>query len=198
MVTLATSCLSSLLLYAEEEERQWEVRNYHTVRIDRKHDDDHTYLTRLEVPWHHRISPDWDVTLTLEPFGETRYKWEPEQWNRTETGVEAGIQLTRFGYVGESIHYAWLKDGSDTVEFESKLEMFIPFVLNSNGYEVTLWLLEEYTFSAQEGKATRNEIAGYLVFPIAEHLDVMGGWHHIDRIHDYDSDQIEVTAILRF
>ena len=105
LATVATCSFSASLLSAEETSaaRQWELRNYHTVRIDRKHDDDHTYLTRLELPWRHRIAPDWDVTLILEPFGETRYKWEPEQWSRSEAGIEAGVQLTRFGYIGESI-----------------------------------------------------------------------------------------------
>lgn len=180
------------------EEKNWSIKNYQTVRIDRKHKEDHTYLTRLEVPIYYDLYKDWDARLRIEPFTEARYNWEPGDWFRTELGGEIGICLAKIAYVGESIHYAWLKPETDTPELETRLEINIPFVLNSDGYKITVSLLEEYTYATEESKATRNEVAGYLIIPIIEHLNLMTGWRHIDRIHGYDSDQIEATAIFEF
>lgn len=71
-------------------------------------------------------------------------------------------------------------------------------MLNSNGYKLTLELLEEYTYAAQEHKATRNEIGVNIIIPVFKHLALSCGWRHIDRIHSYDSDQIELSGILKF
>jgi len=189
--------LSSSVIFAEEE-KNWEFRNYQTIRLDAEEDEeDDTYLTRAAFLLYHRITDDFDAVLEIQPFVETQYLWDKERWHRTELGSELGIRY-KWAYIGESIHYAWLKDAEDTPELESRLEVNIPFVLNSAGYQITLALLEEYTYSIEEGEATRNEVAGIFYIPVFKHLDFSCGWRHIDRIHDYDSDLIEMSAVLKY
>ena len=188
--------LSTSGLFAEEE-KNWEFRNYQTVRLDNRRSQDDTYLTRAAFLLHRDITDDLDLVLEIQPFAEAQYLWDKEKWHRTELGSELGIRY-KWAYIGESIHYAWLKDAGDTPELESRLEVNIPFVLNSQGYQITLALLEEYTYAIEEGEATRNEIAGIFYIPVFKHLDVSCGWRHIDRIHDYDSDQVEMSAVLKY
>jgi len=194
--TVIITLLSPVLLYAEE--KHWQVKHYQTVRFDTQNEEDSNYLTRIAVPFSRRVSDELDLKLEFQPFFEMRYYWDSEKFLRKEIGLEAGFHLTKYGYVGESLHYAWLDNEENTFEFETRLEMNIPLILNAKGYEVTLKLVEEYTFSNQERKGTRNEIAANLIFPIVEHLELLCGWRHIDRIHDYDSDQVELTAIFVF
>jgi len=198
IIALLLIFLSTSAILAEEE-KNWEFRNYQTIRLDAEADEqDDTYLTRTAFLLYHEITDDFDAVLEIQPFVETRYLWDKEKWDRTELGAELGVRFIKWVYIGESIHYAWLKDFEDTPELESRLEIGIPFVLNSEGYQITLALLEEYTYSIEEGKATRNEIAGIFYIPVFEHLDVSCGWRHIDRIHDYDSDQVEISAVLKY
>ena len=183
-------------LYAAE--KNWELKNYQAVRIDRKREKDHTYLNRLGFPIYYRFSGDLDVKLEVQPFAETQYKWDAGEWSRTEAGIEVGFRLTQWAYAGESIHYAWLEENENTPELETRLEMNIPFVLNSTGYKLTLALIEEYTYATRGHKASRNEIAANIIIPVCSYLELVCGWRHIDRIHDYDSDQVEVGGLIKF
>jgi len=189
-------------LYGDEEnaeEKNWEIRNYQTARIDTRGDEeDGTYLTRGSFSLYHTFSDEFDVKFEVQPFAEARYLWDREEWRRTELGVEAGFHLTRWAYIGEGFHYAWLKGAEDTPELETRLVMSVPVVLNSDGYELTLELIEEYTYALEPGKGTRNEIAANLIVPVFEHLELLCGWCHTDRISDYDSDQVELSAIFTF
>ena len=181
-----------------EEKKTWELKNYQTVRINTRNEKDHTYLTRLSLFCGYEPWDDMEAKLEIQPFAETRYLWDDEEWSRTETGLEAGLHFMKWVYVGESFQYAWLKGAEDTPELETRLELNIPFPLNSEGYTVTLVLIEEYTFALEPGKGTRNEVAANLIIPVYKHFDFLCGWRHVDRIHDFDSDQVELTGILKF
>ncbi|PIU41454.1 MAG: hypothetical protein COS99_05365 [Candidatus Omnitrophica bacterium CG07_land_8_20_14_0_80_42_15] len=209
LLAFILSFLVSFPLYAED--KNWEIRNYQTVRLDDRREIDSTYLTRIEASFYYKIPSDLDIKFELKPFGEAQYKWDQGAWSRNEAGVETGFHVTEYAYIGESFQYAWLdeyKKGTrfrnedflrnDTAELESRLEAHIPFVLNSKGYKITVVLIEEYTYSCEEERATLNEIGGRFVIPVFKYLDVALGWRHIDRIHEYDSDQLELTSIIKF
>lgn len=181
-----------------EEEKDWEIRNYQTARINTRDEDDSAYLTRIAAFWRHVFWEEFDAEFEFQPFAETRYLWDEEEWQRTEAGAELGFRLAKCAYVGESIHYAWLEGEKDTPELETRLAIDIPIVLNSKGYKITATLLDEYTYSVEEGEATRNEIAALFYIPVFKYLELSCGWRHIDRIHDFDSDQVELSAILKF
>jgi len=181
-----------------ETKRGWELKNYQTARINTRDEEDSAYVTRLAIAHGYNLMEEYDIKLEYQAFGETRYLWDQEEWQRSELGMEFGFRFLKdWVYLGESVHYAWLKNTGDTFELETRLEVDIPIKLTEE-YTITLALLEEYTYATKESKATRNEIAGLFYIPVYKWLELQAGWRHIDRIHDYDSDQVELTAVLKY
>lgn len=132
--------------------------------------------------------------IRLSLFTETRYNYEPAQWSRVEVGCEAGYRLCTWLYAGESIQYALLECEPDTLEAETRLLGLLPIGKSFFGCNrLNLYCFEEWTFGFRRGQATRNEVGVGCSASLTEHATVALGWRHVDRIHDFDSDQIECS-----
>lgn len=193
--------LSSSFSFASE----LEIKNQHALRYDLRGSDD-LYLTRFWTETKYDLAA-FDKTLKISPFIETRYHFDLDKWYRTELGTELGIDLFKWLYFGESLQYVFqdrkileresrLPQNKNFPELETRLVATFPFKIKT--LNPKLYILEEHTFNLKEGEGTRNEIGAGFNLQINKHIEILLGWRHVDRIHDYDSDQLETALTFKF
>ena len=189
----------------------FEFKNQQSLRYDISVDNEDWYITRFWAESYYN-SPAVYNTFKSILFVETRYHFHSHKLCRTEIGIEVGTDLFEwfyphtkiFGvgvYWGESLQYATLHPGRDTFELESILLLTFPFRIRS--HELEFYVLEEHTFAFVTGEGKRNEVGLGISWVktsngAKENFEVLLGWRHTDRIHYYDSDQIEASLIFTF
>ena len=173
----------------------FEFKNQQSLRYDISVDNEDWYITRFWAETYYNSPAVYNTFKTIL-FVETRYHFHSHKLCRTEMGIEVGTDLFDWLYWGESLQYATLHPGRDTIEIESILLLTFPFRIRSHDLE--FYILEEHTFAFVTGEGKRNEIGLGFTWQSKENLEVLLGWRHTDRIHYYDSDQIEASLIFTF
>ncbi len=173
-----------------------EVQNQNELRLDISDDDDNIYLNRTSINYSFGL-PFKEKKILSSIFFEPRWDFHIDQWYRIELGIEFGMSVFKWLYLGESLQYAWLRPGDNVSEAETRLTFDWPLNFGFLSNEKTkLQAFEEHTFNMEEGAGTRNEVGLMLLHNLTKHSKVSLGWRHVDRIHDYDSDQITASIIL--
>lgn len=188
---LYLSFLISVPAYAID----FKFKTQQSFRYDISVDNEDWYIMRFWAETFYK-SPLIYNTFRIAPFVETRYHFYLHKLSRTEVGVEIGIDLFKWLYWGESLQYASLHPGRDTIELESILKFSYPFRIKSQ--KVVFYVLGEHTFAFVFGEGKRAEIGFGFIWQPKEALEFLLGWRHTDRIHYYDTDQIEASVIYGF
>ncbi len=173
----------------------FEWKNSQTASYDISVDNEDWYTIRL-WPEAHYYLPAFNKELKLCPFIETRYHFHSHKLCRSEFGFEAGTDLFKWLYWAESLQYAILHPGRDTIELESILRFHHPFWIKDKKIEA--YIFNEHTFAFVIGEGKRNEIGLGINWLAEDDIELLLGWRHIDRIHNYDSDQIEASLFFSF
>ncbi len=176
----------------ETPKSDFKFKTRQSVRYDISEDHEDWYVFRL---WGESYYKPRDMynTFKVAPFFETRYHFHSKQLCRTEIGVEVGTDLFKWLYWGESLQYAVLHPGRDGIELESTLIFNWPFRIK--GHDFTAYLFEEHTYAFVFGEGTINEFGVTLTWQPGDNTKFLFGWRHTDRIHYYDTDQIELAVI---
>ncbi|MFH1507897.1 MAG: hypothetical protein ABIG46_05690 [Candidatus Omnitrophota bacterium] len=182
-----------------------QIRYKYTFRIEDRRDHRKLYLQRLSSVFTCRDSND-DNFFKLEPFFEIRRNLNADLWQRKELGLEIGRDIFDWLYLGESVQKLWRNEDyqhyksfkkRDTAELETRL-LFSHDLIAKDSFKMMGYILNEYTYDLRDGRATSNEISLGVTFPIHKYIEAGLNWRHIDRIHYYDSDNLEISATLVF
>ena len=182
-----------------------QIRWMQLYRHDLRDEDQELYANRLSATFSY-----WDKKekplLKLMPFFEFRRNVAEGFWERKEAGIEIGKDIFPWFYLGEGIQAVWLREAyrqfppgksRDSTEAETRL-VFSQNLFSHKGISVKGYLLGEYTYDFDRGEATRNEVTMGLITPIGKYLETSLSWRHVDRIHDFDSDALEISATFIF
>lgn len=182
-------------------------QNQHRFRFTIRSDDDDydLYSTRINGFVEYRL-PRIERTLRIAPFFEYQSNFDTNTWWRKEIGAEIGaFFFDRFFYYGASFQHVWQKEENypverllETTEWESRFVFTYPIQWGIFKDKVKAICYDEYTYDFTRGQATINEVGVVLDWQVWDWLHLPVGWSHIDRIHDFDSDLLEVSVVFSF
>ena len=138
---------------------------------------------------------DGDLLFEVSPFFEKRfsvYNIENESWVKQKSGIELGTNLLPFFYFSESFQYTCFEDEKDTPEIETSL-ILSNRLMSLGNKELEWFAFGQHVLDLDEGKGVRNESGLGIIIPVLEFLEAKLNWRHIDRIHGYDSDTVELS-----
>lgn len=153
------------------------------------------YLNKIEKP-----------LFKVTPFFEIRRNIGRDSWERKELGVEISKDIFPWLYLGEAIQQGWMKEDyrydydvekRRYAESETRV-LFSHNLLESRYLEIKGFVLNEYNYDFNRGAGVRNEVAMGIKVSAGKHAEVDIHWRHIDRIHYFDSDNIEAGLTLIF
>lgn len=178
--------------------------NQHSLRINVRGDDDdyHLYLTRVQACLDYNLA----YPVRIAPFLEYQHNLKDNAWWRRELGAEIGaFFFNDCLYLGASFQHVWQQEENYTVEsleetseWESRLVITPPLQWGIFGDKVKLRIFDEYTYDFTRGQATVNEVGAVVEWQLREGLRLPIGWRHVDRVHDFDNDMLELSVLLSF
>ena len=171
-----------------------ELKVSQNFRYDTRGDEDY-YITRVQLDSEYPLEK-FNRKLKFSPFIEARYHLDWDKVYRAEVGIEAGVDIFDWFYFGESLQFASLDPGKDRAEAETILVFSYPLKIDI--LKSKLYAFEEHTFNLSAGQGTRNEVGGGISVKINDYIEALLGWRHVDRIHDFDSDQVETQITVTF
>ncbi len=187
---------------------QWQEPGFNFqqyTRFDTNDEEDNLLRNRLEANLIYSLKENFNFVVS--PFIELDHNFDRNEFERMEFGAEFGSNFAEHFYLGLGFQYAmlsynwpaysWYPETDDTSEMEPRFLFQYPLI-TIDEKELTGFILDEYTYDFRFGKGVRNEVCIGLKYPIWENLTGSLGWRHVDRIHDYDSDTIEIGGIFNF
>ncbi len=166
------------------------------------------YVQRAEIDFFYQRDTDRFSRLLFSPFIELHNNLQTDRLERKETGLEVGTDITPWFYIGESLQYTrYNYDWTDYIwhprikyaaEAETRLKFNFPLADIGENRKINAYFIDEYTYSFRIEQPTRNELVLGVMVPFHKHAEFSFGWRHIDRIHDFDSDALEVNLTLVF
>lgn len=178
------------------------LSNSHTVRIAPSESDDSFYVTRTEANLDYNLV-SLDKVIKILPFSEYQHNLDTNGWWRKEIGAEFGMAFfDDYFYYGASFQHIWQREENysveeldETTEWESRFVITAPLKWWIFEDKVKLRLFDEYTYDFTRGQGTFNEVGCVLDWQVREGLRLKGGWRHTDRVHDFDADLFELSAV---
>lgn len=144
-----------------------------------------------------RFEPFWENYWGYSAYSSSRGVGTEfmEKITRQEMGIEAGLDIFKWFYLGESFQYARQRPGPDGAELETRL-VFKHDIMRVNP-NPTVYFFEEYYYNIAKCEAVDNETGVGILIPIDRHaLNI--NWRHVDPIHLLDDDTIEVSITIGF
>jgi hypothetical protein len=189
--------------FAEIEKVKFESR--HTMRLATSNSDDSFYLSRVQSLIYYDISRVAH-TIRIVPFFEYQHNIDTNRWWRKEIGIEIGSFFwNNLFYYGASLQHIWQQEQNypiellkQTTEWESRFLFTFPIQWKIFKDRLNLQFFDEYTYDFKRGQTTFNEVGITFNWQIMKGLEVPFGWRHIDRVHDYDADLIELSISFSF
>ena len=127
----------------------------------------------------------------LSGFFEFRYNFDLNRIDHEQIGLAFLTSLHHWIQWKQSLQQAILPSEKNRLETESSLLLNIP--PPTWKWKINLYVLEEYTYALTLGEATDNEFSAGLRIPLKKlKTTLLLGWHHLDRIHQFDSDFLEL------
>lgn len=192
-------------LPAYAEVRKAGVENIHTLRANVHIAENNFYLTRIQgyVDWGFK---GVEQPLRIAPFWEYQSNLTTNTWWRKEAGIEIGREFFNdCFYTGASFQHVWQKEENypvelldETTEWESRFVITPPIKWGLFKDKLKLRFFDEYTFDFSRGQYTINEVGITLEWVVGENLRIPAGWRHVDRVHDYDNDMMDVSLVFCF
>jgi hypothetical protein len=184
-------------------ERPFRIINEHELRLGiQPEDKDNIYLGRLSLRFN-PIAKIHNRQAVITASGEVRHSLDKNRSFGERIGLEVGSSLLDWVYLGTQINFLFsLREGGvepheDEFHWQGNV-VITPWTYKLPKGNLKLCLSNEYSYNLTEGVPFRNEVAVTFDWEVSERLTIPVGWRHIDRVHYYDSDQIEIGAIMTF
>ncbi|MFA5090826.1 MAG: hypothetical protein WC510_07390 [Candidatus Omnitrophota bacterium] len=182
-----------------------ELRWQNTFRYDTRGKHQDLYISRLSGRFTYNDTLDKQL-FKLEPFFESRLNTSWDIWERYELGCEIGKDIFPWFYIGQTVHQAWVREDykhysrnkrRDYTEARTRI-LFSHDLFPVKNVMLKGFALAEYNYDLSAGAGVRNEVAIGTTAPLCKNLEATLNWRHVDRIHDFDTDNIEISATLIF
>jgi len=164
--------------------------------VDIRRDDGDIYLNRLSV--HKKLdSPE----MTISAFGEGQWNLETDEWEKVMFGLEVEKNLWQYLYIGQSIQtisgemldYMAFDADSYSIDTTTKIRIRIPLFK-----DFSLHAFEEYSLNLEKGRDEYCETGAEVVYSPVDLCSISIGWRHTDRIHNLDTDYLNISTTLKF
>ena len=139
------------------------------------------------------------------PFLEARRHFEINRWYLSTIGIDLSAACFKYLSFDNSLQYSQIdvpdryfekvRLKKDRFELKSALTLTLP-LFKIYGMSPYLSATNEFFYDIEHGEPLRNEIGVGLRFPINEKVDIGCAWRHLDWVKDWDSDQVEISAII--
>lgn len=181
-------------------EKKLEFRWKQRYRHDLNRSAHKLYVDRLSLTLNY-LDIEAKSLFKITPFFELRWNLNKDLTEKKELGIELGRDIFPWFYLGEGIQQVWLKEDSrhykdyerrDYLESKTRI-LFSHDLLPERFIKIKGFILDEYIYDFKKDKGSRNEVAIGVIIPIGKYLETDINWRHIDRIHYYDSDTVEVS-----
>lgn len=142
----------------------------------------------------------------LEPFLGFRRDFRNNNWERKEAGLAISKKIFPWLSVSEAVAQVKAKEDWRHYRFYEKREFtesvsrlkFSHGLISNKFINLTGFLINDYIYDLRAGRGIRNEVIGGFAIPVGKHLETELCWRHVDRVHYYDSDNLELSATLLF
>ncbi len=201
-LTFVIFLFQSSISVAEIEKMGFE--NQHSVKFSVRSDDDDydLYSTRAQGYLDYSF-PGSERTIKVLSFFEYQSNFDTNTWWRKEAGAEIGATFFNdWLYAGASFQHVWQKEENypvelldETTEWESRFVITPPLQWGVFKDRLKLRFFDEYTYDFRRGQGTFNEVGVIFDWQVCEGLRFPIRWSHLDRIHDFDSDAIELSVL---
>lgn len=183
------------------------VRYAFLFNHDIRHSDENFYSNRLEAVFGKVLNSgcDYRPVMKLKPFVEIRHSQQRSKKERLATGIEAGIDLTDFLYIGQQLRHLWRSEPvynrgviKNTNMTEGLSIVTLSRWLTPRKKLVKGYISGEYTYDFRLGRGSRIESVAGLLIPAGKSCELNLDWRHRDRIHADDCDTIEGSVSYLF
>lgn len=173
-------------------------------RFDIKTSKSNLVITRLNAALSY-LGAGKKEAFKLIPYIEGQWNHKYDTWIRHKVGLEIGRDIFKWLYLGQGFHYADLDENDrdreifrkdDTAEGLTRVKVSFPLPKMKN--KLKGYIMNEFTYNLEENEGYRNDSIIGAVMPIGKNAEANLDWRHIDRIHYYDSDTVEVSLALLF
>jgi hypothetical protein len=173
-----------------------EIKDRNEYLFDTRGDDGDIYLNRLSL--HKKLDPP-DIETSL--FAETQWNIETSEWEKLLFGLEARKLLWKYLCLSQSIQlvsgeildYVNFEVSSNSIDTTTKIGLHLPLIKN-----FSFLACEEYSFNLEEGRDEYCESIAEISYNHKDYLSIGIGWRHTDRIHNFDTDYVSSSLMLRF
>ena len=174
--------------------------------VSSAHKDEVQYANKLSLNWNFKLKRI-NRTLRIAPYTEITYNFETDELSKTETGLEAELEIVKylnfhsaFQYATINKHHDYICTGEDKINFEllNGIIFSIPTPLKIARRPIRFRANETYIYDLDSHRGTRNEVEGGFFWQAYKYLDLGLKWRHIDHIHYIDIDEVVGVATLIF
>jgi hypothetical protein len=192
--------LGNRFTFAEWQRPEFKISNIYRYLLREQYG---IYIRRIDLDFFYTREDDFISKIKLASFFELRDDLQRDKLEHKEAGLELGLDLVPGFYLGETLQYT--RYNYDWVDYiwhphikhalESETRVVFTFPLNSL---IKFYISDEMTYNFKVEEFNRNEAVLGLVISAIKYLEGSLDWRHIDRIHDFDSDALEVSLTLTF
>lgn len=144
----------------------------------------------------------------VTPFFETRRQLDIHKWYMNSLGTATEITYRKLATFALNLQYTWMDVpgdyftkkpdlGRDRIELSPAATIDLP-IYGHGDFGLYLEGLDYFYYDIEHQIPLRNELGLGLKLALNRHICLGLGWHHTDWIHDFDSDQAEVSAKILF
>ena len=132
--------------------------------------------------------------VDLMPFITAKYHFQQSDFHRVALGTEARLHLTDWLYLGNALAFERYTTKPNAPEFIFTIDAELPFAADT----FWIYLHDEYIFDFRSEQGEENDLGIGARIRLKDQLKLQLGWWHVDRIHDFDTDMLEIMCIFRF
>lgn len=173
-----------------------EIKDKNKYLIDTRGDDGDLYLNRIS------INKKFDSSaIEISAFGETQWNFDTTQWEKLLLGVEVSTTLYKYFYIGQSLQFIsgqmldYMTFSVDKTSIDTTTKLGLKFPLAEH---FSFQIFEEYSLNLEEGRGGYTETIAEIFYQPKDLYSIGIGWHHTDRIHNFDTDYISSSVTLHF
>ena len=173
-----------------------EIKDKNKYLIDTRGDDGDLYLNRLS------INKKLDSSaIEISAFGEAQWNFDTTQWEKLLLGAEVSTTLYKYLYIGQSfqfisgqmLDYMAFSVDNTSIDATTKIGLKLPFAKH-----FSFQIFEEYSLNLEEGRGGYAETIAEIFYQPKDLYSIGIGWHHTDRIHNFDTDYVSSSMTLHF
>ena len=173
-----------------------DIRYRDNYLSDARGDDGDIYLNHISL---YKNLDSIDTELGF--FTEVQWNMDISEWEKLMFGLEATKTFKKYFYLGQTIQFI---SGQFLDHMAFKVDNTSIDATTKIGFKVPIWksfsfrFFEEYTLNLEKGRDECSEVGTEIEYKSKGAWSIGIGWHHTDRIHNFDTDYVNSSFTLEF